>query len=145
AHANLRGDAQRRCDQREADEIDPEHTPWHVPRHKALDELRSEEMECAEDRQRDRETQIGHGHDLIQAASRGDLLFRSKRPDQEKRDAGSAHRCCRAIEYKKCGENGWVHKFPRFDTEVGILLRAVASTAVLQLILDPRKSTTARR
>ena len=76
AHANFAGDAQACGDQRAANKIDPEHAPGHVARHKVFDELRAKEMQCAEDRQRNSETQIGQGHDLVQPASLGDIVFR---------------------------------------------------------------------
>src|SRR5262249_43321411 len=130
AHRNPGGDAQGRRDQRAANGINPEHTPWHVRRHEVFDELRAEEMQCAEDRQGESETQIAQGHDLIQAASLGDLGFRSPYSDEEKRDAGGAHPCCRAREFKKYGENGWVHRFPDSVQSFGLYYATAPSKAV---------------
>jgi hypothetical protein len=66
-------------------------------------------MLCAEDRQGDGETQIAQGYDLVQAAGPCDIGLRSPQRDEEKQDAGDAHRNCRARDLKKYGENGCVH------------------------------------
>src|SRR6266446_1906918 len=60
-------------------------------------------------RQGDGETQIAQGYDLVQAAGPRDIALRSPQRNQEKYDAGAAHRNRRARDLKKCGENGCVH------------------------------------
>jgi hypothetical protein len=66
-------------------------------------------MQGAEDRQRDGETQIAQGYDLVEAAGPCDIGLGSPQGDQKKQDAGAAHRDRGARERKKCGENGCVH------------------------------------
>ena len=67
------------------------------------------EMQGAEDRQGGGETQIAQGYDLVEAAGLRDIGLRGPQRNQEKQDAGAAHRNHRARDLKKCGENGCVH------------------------------------
>jgi hypothetical protein len=53
----------------------------------------------------DGETQIAQGYDLVEAAGPRDIGLRSPQGNQEKQDAGAAHRDHGARELKKCGEN----------------------------------------
>src|SRR6185437_3939032 len=80
-------------------------------RHKVFDELRAEEMQCAKDRQRDSETQVAQGHDLVQAMSGGNLIFGGPYPDQKNHETGAAHcdRSARGLQER--GENDRVHRY----------------------------------
>jgi hypothetical protein len=62
-------------------------------------------MQCPENRQRDSETQIAQGHDLVQTMSLGDIFFGGQYSDQEKRDARGAHCERRAGDFGERGEN----------------------------------------
>src|SRR5258707_5391946 len=109
AQLNFCGNAQRRGQQRKADKIRPKQTPWHVRGHRQHDEFCDGEMLGAEDRQWDGETQVAQGYDLVQAACPRDIGLRSPHRNQEKQDAGAAHRNRRARDLKKYRENGCVH------------------------------------
>jgi len=63
----------------------------------------------AEDGQGDGETQIAQGYDFVQTAGPGDIGLGGPQRNEEKQDAGAAHRNRRARDLKKCGENGCVH------------------------------------
>jgi hypothetical protein len=85
-HLKLGGDAQRRSDQRKADEIYPKQTPRHVRRHRVQHELSERKMFCAEDRQRDGEAQVGQGYDLVDAASPGNIVLRRQQANHKQRE-----------------------------------------------------------
>jgi hypothetical protein len=79
-------------------------------------------MQGAEDCQRDGETQIAQGYDLVEAAGAGDIGLGGPEGNQENQDAGAAHRYRGARNVKKRRENNWVH----VDGEVrGLYLRRV--------------------
>ena len=63
-------------------------------------------MQGAEDRQGNGETQIAQGYDLVEAAGPRDIALRSPQRNQEKQEAGAAHRNRCARDLEKCGENG---------------------------------------
>ena len=66
-------------------------------------------MFCAERGQRDGETQVGQGYDLVDATSLGDIVFRGKQADHEQRQNGGGHGEGDGREFKKCGEKSWLH------------------------------------
>lgn len=100
---------QRRSDQRDADAIDREHAPRHVRRYQVPDKLGAEEMQGAEDRDRAGKTCVAQGHDLVQAARLGDLVFCGQYSDHEQHDAGRARGDHGAGAREECRENGGVH------------------------------------
>lgn len=106
ADLNSCGNAQGRGDQREANEIGPEQTPGHIRGNHGLEALRSGEVQGAEDRQGEGETQIAQGHDLVEAAGLPDIGLRSPRGNHEKHDAGAAHRDYGARDLEKGCKNG---------------------------------------
>src|SRR5262245_29067721 len=69
-------------------------------------------MQRAKDRQRDSETQIAQGHELVQAASLGDLILRRQYSDHEEGDTGGAHCDLGARDFEERGENSLAHRFP---------------------------------
>jgi hypothetical protein len=66
-------------------------------------------MQGTKDCHGDGKTQISQGYDLVQAAGLREISLRSPQRNQEKQDAGAAHRNHRARDLKKCGENSCVH------------------------------------
>ena len=109
AHLNFRGNAQGRRQQREAHEVGPEQTPGHIRGHHGHEPLRSGEMKRAKDRERNRETQIAQGDDLVQAAGPREVGPHGPQANHKKHDAGAAHRDPRTRDLRKYGENSSVH------------------------------------
>src|SRR5882757_9898081 len=66
-------------------------------------------MFCAERGQRDGETQVGQGDDLVDATSLGDIAFRGKQADHEQYQNGGGHGEGGEREFKKRGEKSWLH------------------------------------
>ena len=58
-------------------------------------------MLCPEDRQRQGEEEIAEGDDLIEAASLGDVVSRSQRPDHQDHNAGSVRGDYRAGDFEE--------------------------------------------
>jgi hypothetical protein len=63
-------------------------------------------MQGAKDCQGEGETQIAQGYDLVEAADLRDIGLRDPRGNQEKEDAGAAHRDYRARDLKKGCKSG---------------------------------------
>jgi len=82
----------------------------------------------AEDGQGDGETQIAQGYDFVQTAGPGDIGLGGPQRNEEKQDAGAAHRNRRARDLKKCDENGCEHVDARRK-----LARPVCALSVLHL------------
>ena len=106
AHQNFCGNAQRRGQQRKAEEIGPKQRPRHVRGHHGHEGFCGREMQGAEDRQGCGETQIAQGYDFVEAAGLRDIVPGSPQRNEENQDAGAAHRKHRARDFKECGENG---------------------------------------
>src|SRR5882762_9515847 len=91
-------------------------------------------MFCAEDRQRESEAQVGQGYNLIYATSLGDIVLRGQQANHEQREAGSGHPEGDAREFKKYGENSWLHEThesiqPKFYDEDWVQIRIGALAA----------------
>jgi len=75
-----------------------------------LDKLCAGEMFRAENRQRDGETQIAQGGDLVQAVGLGDVIFGGQYADEKKNDSGRTHGDGGAGDFEECEENCLVHR-----------------------------------
>ena len=88
---NLCSDAQRRGNQGNTDEIEPEQTPRHVRWHHPQRDTAGE-MFRSKGRQRDCEAQVGQGYHLVDAMNVGDVVFGGQQTNREQREAGGGHR-----------------------------------------------------
>jgi hypothetical protein len=66
-------------------------------------------MQGPEDRQRGGKTQVAQGYDLVEAAALRNFGLRSPRGNQEKQDAGGAHRNHRTRHHEKSDQDCYVH------------------------------------
>src|SRR5580700_10978206 len=105
AHQNFCGNAQRGGQQRKAEEIPPKQWPRHVRGYHGRDEFYGREMQGAERRQGDGETQIAQGYKLVQAAGLRDIVSGSPQSNHENYDPGTTHRNYRAVDPPKCRES----------------------------------------
>ena len=103
-------------EQCDADEVGPEQAERHIVGYGGQDEGDVREMECAEDGERDGETKIGRGDELVEAVGSGDIGLRGPQADEEEQDAGAAHgkHCARSSEEQmRRGLCAWVCRWLR--------------------------------